>query len=83
MRAPARELAGALMPGAQHVFEFHALVAGACWAAPIGEAPVLMRAGDFVAFPRGEPHALSSAPGMRAPPDPAIFGRMAREPLPL
>jgi len=80
---PARELAGTLIPGAEHVFEFHALVAGDCWAGPIGEAPIRLAAGDFVAFPRGEPHALSSAPGMRARPDPAIFARTAAEPLPV
>jgi AraC-like DNA-binding protein len=80
---PAREIASALMPGAEHVFEFHALVAGEAWAGPIGAPPLRLAAGDFVAFPRGEAHVLSSAPGMRAPPDPAVFARTAGEPLPI
>jgi AraC-like DNA-binding protein len=78
----ARDLAGTLIPGAQHVFEFHALVSGDCWAGPIGEQPTRLTAGDFVAFPRGEAHALSSAPGLRASPDPAVFRRTPAEPLP-
>ncbi|HTN52635.1 MAG TPA: AraC family transcriptional regulator [Anaeromyxobacter sp.] len=80
---PTRDMAGTLIPGAQHVFEFHALVAGECWAGPVGEEAIRLRAGDFVAFPRGEPHAMSSAPGMRAPPDPAIFAQAARLPRPV
>lgn len=79
----AREIAGKLIPAAQHVFEFHAVVAGECWAGPIGEPPIRLAAGEFVAFPRGEPHVLSSAPGMRGEPDPAIFARTKAEPLPL
>jgi len=77
------EAAGALLPGAEHVFAFHAVVAGECWAGPTGEAPRRLVAGDFVAFPRGEAHRLASAPGLRAAPDPAIFQRLAAEPLPL
>lgn len=80
---PAREIAGALMPAAQHVFEFHVLVAGECWAGPVGAPPVRVAEGELVAFPRGEPHVLSSAPGMRARPDPAIFARTRSEPPPL
>ena len=80
---PARDIAGTLIPGAQHVFEFHAIVSGDCWAGPIGELPIRLTAGDLVAFPRGDPHALSSAPGMRARPDPAIFAQTASAPLPV
>jgi AraC-like DNA-binding protein len=80
---PARDIAGTLIPGAEHVFEFHALVSGDCWAGPIGETPIRLTAGDFIAFPRGDPHALSSAPGMRARPDPAIFAQTAAMPLPV
>ena len=76
-------LSGALLPGAQHVFAFHAVVAGECWAAALGEPPRRLAAGDFVAFPRGEAHGFASAPGLRAAPDPAVFQRLAAEPLPL
>ena len=79
---PAAEIAAALMPGAQHVFEFHAVTSGRCWAGPIGAQPIRLEEGDFVAFPQGDPHVVSSAPGMRAPPDPAIFARQEGQQLP-
>jgi len=82
--SPALEgMAAALLPGAQHVFAFHAVLSGECWAAPAGEPPRHLGAGDFVAFPRGEAHELASAPGLRAAPDPAVFQRLAGEPPPL
>ncbi|MGE5179826.1 MAG: AraC family transcriptional regulator [Bacteroidota bacterium] len=63
----AREIIPAVMPGAEHMIEFHGLVQGSCWAAIAGEPPVRMEAGDVVLFPQGDPHVMSSAPGMRAP----------------
>ena len=30
---PSREIAAAVMPGAEHVMEFHLVLSGACWAA--------------------------------------------------
>lgn len=66
--APAsREIAVAVMPGAEHVMEFHLVLAGHCWAAVLGDAPVHLSAGDLVIFPQGDAHVVSSAPGMRAP----------------
>src|SRR5512138_924424 len=63
---PAREIAHAVMPGAEHVVEYHLMVKGAGWAAITGEAPRRLAAGDLVMFPRGDAHVLSSAPGMRS-----------------
>ncbi len=63
---PARELLPAIMPGAGHLIEFHGVAQGACWAAIVGEPPVRLEAGDVVLFPQGDPHVLSSAPGMRS-----------------
>jgi len=63
------EIAAAVMPGAEHVMEYHVVVSGGCWAAVIGEAPVRLEKGDIVLFPHGDPHVVSSAVGMRAPPD--------------
>lgn len=65
----ARELAEALMPGAEHVLAYHLLLKGAGWAAIGGQAPVRLASGDIVMFPRGDQHVISSAPGMHAPPD--------------
>jgi AraC-like DNA-binding protein len=42
-------------------------VKGSCWAAIAGESPVRLDEGDVVLFPQGDPHVMSSAPGMRAP----------------
>lgn len=70
---PSREIAAAVLPGAEHVIEFHAVLTGECWAAAIGDAPVRLGAGDVVVFPQGDAHAVSSAPGMRAPADPAGY----------
>jgi AraC-like DNA-binding protein len=72
--APASaEIAGAVLPGAEHVMEFHVLLSGSCWAAVVGSDPVRLAEGDIVMFPHGDPHVVSSAPGMRAPPNPAGY----------
>ncbi len=65
---PARELAPVVMPGFEHLIEYHVLTRGSCWAAIAGEQPQRMRAGDVVMFPQGDAHVMSSAPGMRARP---------------
>ena len=67
---PSREIAAAVIPGAEHVMEYHAVVSGGCWAAVVGQSPVRLETGDIVLFPHGDPHVVSSAAGMRAPPDP-------------
>ena len=45
---PSRAIAAAVLPGSQHVIEFHAVTAGACWAAVVGGEPVRLQAGDVV-----------------------------------
>ena len=81
--APAsREIGAAVMPGAEHVMEFHAVISGACWAAKVGGEPVHLAAGDLVVFPQGDAHVVSSAPGMRAPPKPEGYFERQHEPRP-
>jgi len=71
---PAREIIPAIMPGVEHMIEFHGLASGSCWAAIRGEAPVRMVAGDIVMFPHGDAHVMSSAPELRGPgPDLAFY----------
>jgi AraC-like DNA-binding protein len=71
-RAP--EIIPAIMPGVEHMIEFHALLEGSCWAALAGETPIRLEAGDLVLFPQGDAHVISSAPGMRGPGmDPGFF----------
>src|SRR5438093_7794871 len=60
------EIAAAMLPGAEHVMEFHGVARGSCWAAIVGEEPVRLDEGDLVLFPQGDAHVVSSAPGLRA-----------------
>src|SRR5258705_4985877 len=64
---PARQIIPVVMPGADHVIEFHGIVEGACWGGIAGESPVRLEAGDVILFPPSGSHRMSSAPGMRAP----------------
>jgi AraC-like DNA-binding protein len=80
---PARAAAAIFMPRAQHVVEYHVVTRGRCWAGIVGERPVLLEAGDVIVFPQGDAHALSSAPGMRAPPDLALYARLLEGSPPL
>lgn len=62
---PARQVAPHVMPGAEHVLEYHLVTHGSCWGGIVGEEPMLLREGDIIVFPQGDPHILSSSPGMR------------------
>ena len=63
---PARDVAPYVLPGAQQVIEYHLLVAGNAYASITSEDPVPLHAGDLVMFPQGDPHVISSAPGMHS-----------------
>jgi AraC-like DNA-binding protein len=63
---PAREIVAAIMPGAEHLIEYHVVTSGSCWGALAGEPPVRLEEGDVIMFPQGDPHVMSSAPGLRA-----------------
>lgn len=65
---PARGIIPAILPGAEHMIEFHGLAEGSCWAALAGEPPIRMAPGDVILFPQGDAHVMSSAPGLRAQP---------------
>jgi AraC-like DNA-binding protein len=77
-----REIAAMVMPGAQRVIEYHLIARGACWGQVVGEAPIRLREGDLILFPQGDPHVLSSEPGLRASPDLSLFVRPST-PLPI
>ena len=79
---PSREIAATVMPGAQRVIEYHLIARGSCWGHVVGEPPIHLKEGDLIVFPQGDPHVLSSAPGMRASPDMSVFVRPTT-PLPL
>lgn len=65
---PSRVIAAKVMPGAQRVIEYHVIARGSAWGNAIGQEPIRLREGDLIVFPQGDPHVLSSAPGMRAEP---------------
>ena len=79
---PSPEIASIVMPGSQRVIEYHLVAAGAAWGHVVGAPPIRLREGDLLIFPQGDAHVLSSAPGMRAAPDLAIYARTST-PLPL
>jgi AraC-like DNA-binding protein len=54
-----------ILPGVEHMMEFHGIVSGSCYAAIIGNTPIRLDEGDIVIFPHGDAHVMSSAPGMR------------------
>jgi len=63
---PAEQIIPAILPGAEHMMEFHGIVEGSCWAALVGQSPIRLSQGDVILFPQGDAHVMSSAPGMRA-----------------
>jgi AraC-like DNA-binding protein len=79
---PSCDIAATVMPGAQRVIEYHLIARGSCWGNLVGEAPIRLKEGDLLLFPQGDPHVLSSAPGMRATPDMSMYVRPTT-PLPL
>ena len=81
---PMAEIAGSVMPEAEHVIGFHAVLSGSCWA-ELGDrsVPALhLGAGDVIILPAGARHSLCSAPGMHAEPDLAAYYRPSDRPLP-
>ena len=59
-----------IRPGAGHLISYHIVTEGSCFASVIGAdvEPVEVHAGQVIVFTRGDPHVMSSAPGMRADP---------------
>lgn len=75
---PAAKIANDVTPGAQHVIEYHVVARGSCWISLVsdpGFAPVRLEEGDIAVLPQGDPHVVSSAPGMRAEPNMEIHRR--------
>lgn len=55
-----------IMPEAEHLIPYHVVTEGFCYGALVGEEPVRLEAGDVIVFPHGDPHIMSSAPGLKA-----------------
>jgi len=80
---PARMLGPLLLPGSEHVIEYHVVTEGSCWASLVGEPAIELGQGDIVVFPQGDAHVMSSAPGMRGPADIEQFRIPNGYPLPI
>jgi AraC-like DNA-binding protein len=74
----AREIGPYIMPGVEHVIEYHVVTSGFCWGGIAGEEPVRLETGDIIVFPQGDAHVISSGPGMRGKPSTGPFFREAR-----
>jgi hypothetical protein len=75
---PAAQIANEVTPGAQHAIEYHVVVRGSCWISLVGDTgfkPVRLDAGDIAVIPHGDPHVVSSSPGMRAEPNLDVYRR--------
>lgn len=79
----ARELGPHIVPGVEHVIEYHVVTSGSCWAGLLDEAPVRLEAGDVIVFPQGDAHVVSSAPGMRGIHDHEPFRQARTNRLPI
>jgi AraC-like DNA-binding protein len=72
-----------ILPGADHLIAYHVVTMGRCFASRIGGEPIPLEAGDVVVFTHGDPHVMSSGPGMRAGPTTAeMVDTMTAGPLP-
>lgn len=81
---PAHAIADALMPGSDHVMEYHVVTRGHAWASVAGDTPVLMSVGDIVVVPHGDAHVVASAPTRAADAvDVAWFRATADAPKPI
>ncbi len=79
---PGAAIVGSLFPGSEHLISYHVITHGTCWAEVQGEPPLRLAAGDIIVFPHGDPHVLSSAPGMGAAPELARYRRPSEGQLP-
>ena len=62
---PGSEIIPAILPGVEHMMEFHGVARGACWAGLVGEEPVRLDTGDLVIFPQGDALVIGSNPVAR------------------
>src|SRR5712692_5478535 len=52
-----------LVPGAKSLIFFHVVTQGRCWAEVESEEPLLLEAGDVIALPYGDAHAMANPAG--------------------
>jgi AraC-like DNA-binding protein len=62
---PLADAARHIVPGADHVIEYLAVLRGECWCSIPGGEWVLLQAGEVLIFPHGHAHIVASHAGMR------------------
>ncbi|MFN0039395.1 MAG: cupin domain-containing protein, partial [Burkholderiales bacterium] len=80
------DIAQAVLPGSEHVMEYHLIAKGQAWSAVAGERPIYLAEGDVVMFPQGDRHVISSAPEVapvRREPEEVFAIRDHPKPLPV
>ncbi len=80
---PARVVGPGMMPGAEHVIEYHMIAEGSCFGGLLDQPAVALSAGDILVFPQGDPHVMSSAAGMRSQPDFGVYQPAVGRQLPI
>ncbi len=70
---PGKAIVGSMFPGSEHLISYHVITRVACWGSLHDGSPIRLSAGDVVVFPHGDPHVMSSTPGMRKGPDLALY----------
>ena len=83
MAPSSQEMGPAVMPGAEHVIEYHMFIKGEGWLALDGEPPLRLREGDIVMLPHGDEHVVSSAPGIAPAEEGDWLIRMRDDPKPI
>jgi AraC-like DNA-binding protein/mannose-6-phosphate isomerase-like protein (cupin superfamily) len=77
-------IAPRVMPDAERVIAFHAVLSGSCWTwlenGP--EAPFRVDSGDVLVVPSGAPHVMASSPELRSNPDLTLYYRPVDAHLP-
>lgn len=80
---PSAVIAPLVLPGAEHVIEYHVVTHGSCWVGLADGPRQKVEQGDVIVFPQGDAHVLSSAPGMRGVMDLGLYRNQERAKLPI
>ncbi len=72
-----------ILPGGERLISYHVVTVGRCFATVIGKEPIALEAGEVIVITNGDPHVMSSSPGMRAnPPTREAIAEAGAGPLP-
>ena len=77
-------IAPRVMPDAERVIAFHAMLSGSCWTwlESGSDAPFRVDSGDVLVVPSGAPHVMASSPELRGNPDLTLYYRPVDARLP-